>query len=84
MAILYYLQEKTSSHTDCDPAALCLAAALVAVRGGAMRYRYVAGMQAMAARELLGLVAEGCSVLDPFCGSGTVLIDLRRKWEETP
>ncbi|CAE7371613.1 unnamed protein product [Symbiodinium natans] len=38
-------------------------------------YRYVAGMQAMAARELLGLVAEGCSVLDPFCGSGTVLIE---------
>ena len=37
----------------------------------------MAGMQAMAARELLRLVVEQGSVLDPFCGSGTVLIDFR-------
>eukprot|EP00439_Symbiodinium_sp_Y106_P078180 s3379_g16.t7 len=38
-------------------------------------YKYMAGMQAMAARELLRLVVEQGSVLDPFCGSGTVLIE---------
>lgn len=38
-------------------------------------YKYMAGMQAMTARELLSLVVEHGSVLDPFCGSGTVLIE---------
>ncbi|CAL1161569.1 unnamed protein product [Cladocopium goreaui] len=38
-------------------------------------YKYLAGMQAMTARELLRLVPDAEMVLDPFCGSGTVLIE---------
>eukprot|EP00435_Cladocopium_sp_Y103_P042868 s429_g11.t5 len=38
-------------------------------------YKYLAGMQAMTARELLRLAPDAEMVLDPFCGSGTVLID---------
>ncbi|CAJ1401635.1 unnamed protein product [Effrenium voratum] len=36
-------------------------------------FKYMAGMQAMTARELLKVTSG--DVLDPFCGSGTVLIE---------
>eukprot|EP00930_Biecheleria_cincta_P060491 TRINITY_DN46128_c0_g1_i1.p1 TRINITY_DN46128_c0_g1~~TRINITY_DN46128_c0_g1_i1.p1 ORF type:complete len:452 (+),score=82.34 TRINITY_DN46128_c0_g1_i1:33-1388(+) len=38
-------------------------------------YKYMAGMQPMTAREVLRLVPESQSVMDVFCGSGTVLIE---------
>ena len=51
---------------------------LSAAMRDAIRYKYVAGMQALVARELLSLSSDdGGTVLDPFCGSGTVLIESR-------
>ena len=41
-------------------------------------YKYIAGMQALCARELLQLVPESQHVMDMFCGSGTVLIEALR------
>lgn len=41
-------------------------------------YKYIAGMQALCARELLQLVPEAQHVMDMFCGSGTVLIEALR------
>ncbi|CAE7874861.1 unnamed protein product, partial [Symbiodinium necroappetens] len=38
-------------------------------------FKYFASMQAMAARQLLWLNPSASTVLDPFCGSGTVLIE---------
>jgi len=38
-------------------------------------YKYMAGMQPMVAREALKLVPDASTVLDTFCGSGTVLIE---------
>ena len=42
-----------------------------------LRYKYLAGMQAMTARTLLRLVPQAASVLDPFCGSATVLVEAK-------
>lgn len=47
------------------------------MKPGYSRYKYLAGMQGMTARTLLRLVPHAASVLDPFCGSGTVLIEAR-------
>ncbi|CAJ1446922.1 unnamed protein product [Effrenium voratum] len=38
-------------------------------------FKYIAGMQALCARELLQLVPDARQVLDMFCGSGTVLVE---------
>ncbi|CAE7793302.1 unnamed protein product, partial [Symbiodinium sp. CCMP2456] len=38
-------------------------------------FKYFASMQAMTARQLLWLNPSASAVLDPFCGSGTVLIE---------
>ncbi|CAE7305143.1 unnamed protein product [Symbiodinium natans] len=38
-------------------------------------YKYIAGMQALCARELYRLVPESKTVMDMFCGSGTVLVE---------
>eukprot|EP00438_Fugacium_kawagutii_P031235 Skav211066 [mRNA] locus=scaffold314:215989:217863:- [translate_table: standard] len=41
-------------------------------------YKYIAGMQALCARELLELVPYAQNVMDMFCGSGTVLVEALR------
>ncbi len=41
-------------------------------------YKYIAGMQALCARELLELVPHAQSIMDMFCGSGTVLVEALR------
>ncbi|CAE7161621.1 unnamed protein product, partial [Symbiodinium pilosum] len=41
-------------------------------------FKYVASMQALTARQLLRLNPSASSILDPFCGSGTVLIEAAR------
>lgn len=41
-------------------------------------YKYIAGMQAMCARELLKLIPNAQHVMDMFCGSGTVLVEALR------
>ena len=41
-------------------------------------YKYIAGMQALCARELLEVVPRAESVMDMFCGSGTVLVEALR------
>lgn len=38
-------------------------------------FKYMAGMQPMTARELMKLTPRGGTILDVFCGSGTVLIE---------
>ena len=38
-------------------------------------YKYMAGMQPMTAREIYRIIPESKTVLDTFCGSGTVLIE---------
>lgn len=38
-------------------------------------YQYLSGMQPMTVREMMKLVPGARSVLDPFCGSGAVLIE---------
>eukprot|EP00439_Symbiodinium_sp_Y106_P086251 s462_g32.t1 len=38
-------------------------------------YKYMAGMQPMTAREIYRLIPESKTVLDTFCGSGTVLVE---------
>ncbi|CAE7275927.1 unnamed protein product, partial [Symbiodinium microadriaticum] len=40
-------------------------------------YKYVAGMQALCARALFALIPEATTVMDMFCGSGTVLVEGR-------
>eukprot|EP00434_Breviolum_minutum_P031349 symbB.v1.2.027722.t1/scaffold2860.1/size68653/1 len=41
-------------------------------------YKYIAGMQALCARELLELVPHAQNIMDMFCGSGTVLVEALR------
>ena len=41
-------------------------------------YKYIAGMQALCARELLKLVPDTQQIMDMFCGSGTVLVEALR------
>ncbi|CAJ1334936.1 unnamed protein product [Effrenium voratum] len=38
-------------------------------------YKYLSGMQPLTVRQLLRLVPEAKTILDPFCGSGAVLIE---------
>ena len=38
-------------------------------------YKYMAGMQPMTAREIFHIIPESKTILDTFCGSGTVLIE---------